>query len=88
VRYVKYVEYCYIKLRLNTRKYNEIYNIYIINKIVADNPLNVPMTVNNTVCTYIFIDSYFFDSVMIPVYHACSSAICTIGTDVNQQYYE
>jgi len=44
------------------------------------------MTVINVVCMHIFIDSYFFDFVMIPLYHACPSAICTIGTDVNQQY--
>jgi hypothetical protein len=69
----------------STRKY-EIYNKYIIKIIAADKPSNVPMTVINNVCMLIFIDTYFFDSVMIPICHACPFAICTIGTDVNQQY--
>ena len=45
-----------------------------------------PMTVINTVGMLIFIDSYFFDYVMIQLRHTCLSAICTIGTDVKKQH--
>jgi hypothetical protein len=72
--------YANIKKTLNSLNVLENimrFTIHTLPTIAADNSPNVPMTAINTVMyvQYIFINSYFFNSVMILLGHACSSAI-------------